>query len=78
MEPAVLLDTVTRSSLQLIEPPTGFRYPDDRHVKVAALHHRLQRREDLLVSEIARAPKKISASERGSLIVGSSCGRVAN
>ena len=54
----MLLDAVTRSGLELVEAPTGFRYPDDRHVKVTALRHRLQRREYLLVGEIARSAEK--------------------
>jgi hypothetical protein len=58
MESPVLLDAVTRSGLQLVEAPTGFRYPDDRHVKVTALRHRLQRWEYLLVGEIARRTEK--------------------
>lgn len=58
MESPVLLDAVTRSGLQLVEAPTGFRYPDDRHVKVTALRHRLQRWEYLLVGEIARRAEK--------------------
>jgi hypothetical protein len=30
------------SGLQLVEPPTGLRHADDRHVEMAALHQRLQ------------------------------------
>src|SRR5262249_59969397 len=41
----MLLDAVTRARLQLIEIPTRLRNPDDRRVEMAALHHRLQRRE---------------------------------
>ena len=42
-----------RRASKLIEVPTGLGHADDRHVEVAALHHRLQRREDLLVGQIA-------------------------
>ena len=38
---------------ELVEVPAGLGHADDRHVEVAALHHRLQRREDLLVGEVA-------------------------
>src|SRR5215471_2901656 len=54
----MLLDAVTRARLQLIEIPTRLRNPDDRRVEMAALHHRLQRREDLLVGEISGGAKK--------------------
>ena len=42
-----------RPGLELVEVPAGLGHADDRHVEVAALHHRLQRREDLLVGQIA-------------------------
>ena len=53
VEPAVLLEAVARPRLELVEVPAGLGDADDRHVEVAALHHRLQRREDLLVGEVA-------------------------
>ena len=34
------LETLARVT-RLVEAPAGFRHPDDRHVKLAALHHRL-------------------------------------
>ena len=52
--PAVLLEAVARPRLELVEVPAGLGHADDRHVEVAALDHRLQRRKDLLVSQIAR------------------------
>ena len=39
--------------LQLLEVPAALGHADDRHIEVAALDHRLQRREDLLVRQIA-------------------------
>ena len=53
VEPSVLLQAVLRPVLELFESPGGLRDADDRYVQVAALHHRLQRRKDLLVGEIA-------------------------
>ena len=53
IEPAVLLEAVARPGPELVEVPAGLGHADDRHVEVAALHHRLQRREDLLVGQIA-------------------------
>ena len=53
IEPAVLLEAVLGAGLELVEVPAGLGHADDRHVEVAALHHRLQRREDLLVGQIA-------------------------
>ena len=53
VEAAVFLDAVARPRLELVEGPAGLGHADDRHVQVAALHHRLQRREDLLVRQIA-------------------------
>ena len=42
-----------RARLQLLEGPAGLGDADDRHVERAAPDHRLQRREDLLVREVA-------------------------
>ena len=53
VEAAVLLDAVLRPRAQLVERPAGLGHADDRHIEVAALGHRLQRREDLLVRQIA-------------------------
>ena len=53
VEAAVLLDALLRPRAQLVEGPAGLGHADDRHVEVAALGHRLQRREDLLVGQIA-------------------------
>ena len=54
VETAVLLEAVARPRLELVELPAGLRHADDRHVQVTALQHRRERREDLLVREIAR------------------------
>ena len=43
--PAVLLEAVARAGLELLEVPAGLGHADHRHVEVAALQHRLQRRE---------------------------------
>ena len=50
----MLLDAVARAGAELVDPPAGLRHADDRHVEMAAFHHCLQRRKDLLVREIAR------------------------
>src|SRR5262249_5618723 len=50
---AVLLDAGARPLLQALERPAAARDPDDRHVEVTATRHRVQRREDLLVGEVA-------------------------
>jgi hypothetical protein len=49
----VLLDAVARAGAKLVDPPAGLRHADDRHVEVAAFHHCVQRRKDLLVREVA-------------------------
>ena len=58
VEPAVLLEAVAGAGLELFEIPAGLGDPDHRNVEVAALQHRLQRREDLLVGEVARRPEE--------------------
>ena len=50
----MLLYTVFGSSTQLVEAPSLPGHTDHRNVEMAALDHRLQRREDLLVREITR------------------------
>jgi hypothetical protein len=49
----VLLEAVLGTGVELLELPAGLRHADDRHVEVAALHHRLQRWKDFLVRQIA-------------------------
>jgi hypothetical protein len=51
--PPVFLDAVSRPRSKLINIPTCLGHPDNRHVEVAAFDHRLQRRKDFLVGEIA-------------------------
>ena len=58
VQAAVFLDAVLRPRAQLVEGPAGLGHADDRHVEVAALGHRLQRRKDFLVGQIARGPEK--------------------
>ena len=53
IHPSVLLEAVVGPGPELFEVPARLRHADDRHVEVAALHHRLQRGKDLLVREIA-------------------------
>ena len=49
----MLFQAVLRPGLELVEVPSGLGDADDRNVQRAALNHRLQRREDLLVGKIA-------------------------
>ena len=49
----MLLEAVAARAPELVEVPAGLGDADHRHVEVAALDHRLQRREDLLVREVA-------------------------
>src|SRR5262249_52911518 len=58
IETAVLLDTVARPGTQLVDAPAGPRYANHRHVEMAALRHRLQRGEYLLVRQVARGPEE--------------------
>ena len=58
IEPAVLLEAVLGSGLQLIQIPACLGHADDRHVEVAAFQHRLQRGENLLVGKVARRSEK--------------------
>ena len=53
IDATVLFQAVAGPCPELIDGPAGLGHADDGHVKVAALDHRLQRREDLLVSQIA-------------------------
>jgi hypothetical protein len=49
----MLFEAVLRAGRQLIEVPSGPGHPDHRYLEVAAFHHRLQSRKDLLVCEVA-------------------------
>src|SRR4029078_10904528 len=57
-EPAVLFQTLLGPGPELIDAPAGLGHADHRHSEVAALQHRLQRREDLLVRQVAGGAKK--------------------
>jgi hypothetical protein len=43
---------------ELVDRPTGLGHAHDRQVEVATLHHRLQRRKDLLEGKIARGTEE--------------------
>ena len=58
VDAAVLFNAVACARDQLIPVPRGLGNPDHRHIEMPALHHRLQRREDLLVREIACGAEK--------------------
>src|SRR6185312_3219168 len=53
IDSAVLLQTVFCARAKLVEVPSGLGYADDRHVEMSAFRHRLQRRKNLLVREVA-------------------------
>ena len=50
--------SLLRSAVGLVEFPSRFGNADDRHLEVTALQHRLERREDFLVGEVARGAEK--------------------
>src|SRR5580700_9421501 len=53
IDAAVPFETLAHPRLELLEPPAALGHADNRNVQCPALHHRLQRGEDLLVGEIA-------------------------
>ena len=54
-----MLGTLLRGALdELVERPAGLGDADDRHLEPAAPRQRLQRREDLLVREVAGGAEK--------------------
>src|SRR6266478_7625294 len=53
IDSAVFLQAVVRPRAKLIQIPSGFGYADHGYVEMAPLHHRLQRRENLLVGQVA-------------------------
>src|SRR5215471_8419902 len=55
---AVFFEAVSCPRSKLIETPTCLCHPDNRHVEVAPFDHRLQRRKDFLVGEIAGCTKE--------------------
>ena len=55
---AVLGEAVAGALAQLLERPARLGDADDRHREVAAADHRLQRREDLLVGQVAGGPEE--------------------
>ena len=46
-------DGVPRMRLEIIKRPTGLGYPHERDIKLAPSTHRIERRQDLLVREVA-------------------------
>src|SRR5262245_27418619 len=58
IESSVLIETVARAVAELLEVPTRLGYADHRHIEVTSPCHRVQRREDLLISQIARGAEK--------------------
>ncbi len=58
IEAPVLLEAIPGAGLELVEVPAGLGHADDGHGQMPALHHRLERREDLLVSQIARGAEE--------------------
>ena len=60
--PAVLLEAVAaRAPRAASSVPARLRDADDRHVEVPAAHQRLERREDLLVGEVAGGAEEARA-----------------
>ena len=49
---------VLRARPELVDVPTGLGYADNRNVEVTPFQHRLQRRENLLVSKIPGGAEK--------------------
>src|SRR5713101_1998092 len=58
IDSAVLLQAVVRPRAKLVEIPSSLGYADHGHNKMSALHHRLQRGENLLVGKIAGCTEK--------------------
>jgi hypothetical protein len=54
----MFLEAVAHPLPHLIEFPSTFGHTDDRHVQMAVFHHRLKRRKDLLIGEVACRPEK--------------------
>ena len=73
VEAAVLLDAVLRPRLELVQGPARLGHADHRRLQVAAADHRLQRREDLLVRQVARGAEEdqgvgVGVAHRGSSV----------
>src|SRR5215471_20951995 len=71
-----MLEAVACPGPKLIEAPTSLGHADDRHVEVAAFRHRLQRREDFLVGQIARGAKKDQGVRLGCVHGEPSCAKM--
>src|SRR6185369_13933267 len=58
VEAPMLFQAVLRASLELVQVPTCLGDADNWHVERAAFNHRLQRWENLLVSQVASGTEK--------------------
>src|SRR5262245_48264975 len=58
IQAAMLLETVFRSRLELIKVPARLSHPKYGHLKMSAFQHRLKRREDFFVSQVAGSSEK--------------------
>ena len=59
----MLFHAIAGPLLELVKVPTGFGHPDDRHIQMPAFDHRLQSREDLLVSKVSGRAEKYQRSD---------------
>src|SRR5437773_6713900 len=66
VDPAVLLHTLARAGPELLERRLRPRDADDRDVETPAPRHRVERREDLLVDEVAAGAAEDERVGRGS------------
>src|SRR5712692_3842430 len=57
VEASGALDALPHAGAEVLERPARSRDADDRHLEMAAPHHGLEGREDLLVGEIATRPE---------------------
>ena len=58
IDSAVFLQAIVRPRPKLIQIPSGFGYTDHGYIKMSALHHRLQRRENLFVGQVTGCTKE--------------------
>src|ERR1700683_1067878 len=58
IDSAVMLEAVMRPCTKLVQTQAISGHTDNWNVEVAPFHHRLQRREDLLICQIARCAEE--------------------
>jgi len=58
VDAAMALEAFSCACFQLVEIPARFCDPNDGHVQMSALHHRLKRREHFLVRQISSGTKE--------------------